>query len=64
MGNEFGLQTLWIYELAVNDGVLRVRERKINACEIGMANNKFFVKVKAPVTKAEIEQLSLEDQLW
>jgi len=67
MGNEFGLQTLWIYELAVNRGILRIREKKVNACELGMLNNKFFLKINAPMGKVQTDEFSLEDwcdELW
>jgi len=44
-GNEFGLQNLWIYELAVYNGKLRIQEEKVQACELGMTNSWFFLRV-------------------
>jgi len=44
-GNESGLQVMWVYRLAVYRGALRVREEKFKACELGMANRGFFLKI-------------------
>jgi len=43
--------------LAVKDGVLRVREKKFKACELGMVNNFFFLKIGR-------QNSSVDDQGW
>jgi len=50
--------------LAINEGVLRIREKKVNACEPSMANKKFFSKIGwqvVPATKMKKGNFSLED---
>jgi len=44
-GDESGLLTLWVYELAVNGGILRVREKKFKVCKPGMVDEHYFLKV-------------------